>query len=144
MHRRLILGTAGVLVALVSCSSKRDLGNVPDGGAGTAGSAGTGPGAAGMGGDGGATAGTSGGSGGSAGGGGAMAGGSGGAAAGSGGDQGGVGGSGGGGGATGGTGGGVTRRCDPSKPFGPPTVVPNINSPSNEEGAELADDLTLY
>jgi hypothetical protein len=35
-------------------------------------------------------------------------------------------------------------RCDPTKPFGPPTVVPNINGPGKDVTAVLADDLTIY
>jgi streptogramin lyase len=48
-----------------------------------------------------------------------------------------------GGGAAGGSGGSIAA-CDVTKPFGAPTVVPNVNSPSDDYGAELADDLTLY
>ena len=37
------------------------------------------------------------------------------------------------------------RRCDPAKPFGVPVLVPNINGPGFDDGADLADDeLTLY
>lgn len=39
---------------------------------------------------------------------------------------------------------GMTARCDPTKPFGTPTLVPNINSPARDQGAILVDDLTLY
>ena len=38
----------------------------------------------------------------------------------------------------------ATPRCDPTKPFGAPTPVPNINSTSRDQGAVLVDDLTLY
>jgi streptogramin lyase len=103
MNLRTSMGVGAALLALVSCSNKRDLGNVPDGGA------------AGQGGGGGGTGGAGGGTGGDAAGG---------------------------GGGTGGT--MVTRPCDPMKPFGAPTPVPNVNSSSQDNGAELADDLTLY
>src|SRR5262249_62360007 len=69
MHRRLSV-TAAVLFVLVSCSNKRDLGNLPDGGGGAIGSAGTGAGTAGQGGGGaggGGTGGTGGGTGGTGG-----------------------------------------------------------------------------
>jgi hypothetical protein len=36
------------------------------------------------------------------------------------------------------------RTCDPTKPFGSPTVVPNINSSGRDEFATLTDDLTIY
>jgi streptogramin lyase len=164
---------ATALLILVGCSNKRDLGNIPDGGGGN-GPGGTGSGTAGQGGQGGnagpcdggsviicaddatqvcnvadcppeptGTAGTGGGGGGGTGG----SGGSGG----QGGSAGATGGNGGSGGSTGGTGGSATGgsggsapRCDLTKPFGPPTVVPIINSSANDYGAELADDLTLY
>jgi len=35
-------------------------------------------------------------------------------------------------------------RCDPSKPFGAPTIVANINGSGVDQGARLVDDLTLY
>ena len=38
----------------------------------------------------------------------------------------------------------VTPRCDPTKPFGAPTIVANINGAGVEQGAKLVDDLTLY
>jgi len=38
----------------------------------------------------------------------------------------------------------VAPRCDPTKPFGQPTVVPNINSTGRDQGAQLVDELTLY
>jgi streptogramin lyase len=102
MNGRLTAKTLCVLALLVGCSNRRDLGNVPDGGAGgTGGASGTG----------GSSADATGG--------------------------------GGTGGGTGGAG-GSTAACDLSKPFGAPTVVPNINSPSDDYGADLADDLTLY
>ncbi|HEX7843904.1 MAG TPA: hypothetical protein VF469_40795 [Kofleriaceae bacterium] len=34
-------------------------------------------------------------------------------------------------------------RCDPSKPFGAPTPITEINSTSRDQGAELIDDLTI-
>ncbi|HWU90205.1 MAG TPA: hypothetical protein VN253_23235 [Kofleriaceae bacterium] len=34
-------------------------------------------------------------------------------------------------------------RCDPAKPFGTPTLIPNINSSARDQGAELIDDLTI-
>jgi hypothetical protein len=109
MNERLIIRAASAALLLFGCSSKRDLGNVPDGGR-DLGSAG---------GSGGSSAG------GSAGGGEA--------------------GSPGGGGAGGAGGaGGPIASCDLTKPFGAPTVVPNINSSSDDAGASLADDLTLY
>lgn len=40
--------------------------------------------------------------------------------------------------------GGEERDCDPAKPFGPPTVTPNINSSVGDANAFLADDLTIY
>ncbi len=157
MYRRLSLAGASVLFVLVGCSNKRDLGAFPDGGGATTGMGGAagaaGGGAGGQGGEGGGAVGTGGGAGGSSAGAGGTggapetggtggSGGAGGAAAGTGG--GGTGGATGGtGGATGGTG-GIARRCDPTKPFGTPTLVPNVNTSSEEDGAVLADDLTLY
>jgi hypothetical protein len=38
----------------------------------------------------------------------------------------------------------VPPRCDPNKPFGAPTPVPNINSISRDQGAVLVDNLALY
>jgi len=38
----------------------------------------------------------------------------------------------------------VAPRCDPTKSFGQPTPVPNINSTARDQGAQLVDDLTLY
>src|SRR5262245_1386790 len=46
------LCAATALLILVGCSNKRDVGNIPDGGGGTTGSAGTGAGTAGQGGGG--------------------------------------------------------------------------------------------
>lgn len=34
-------------------------------------------------------------------------------------------------------------RCDPTKPFGTPTPITEINSTSRDQGAELIDDLTI-
>jgi Tol biopolymer transport system component len=34
-------------------------------------------------------------------------------------------------------------RCDPTKPFGAPTLVAGINSTVRDQGAELIDDLTI-
>jgi streptogramin lyase len=124
MNGRSSVRWLGVLALLLGCSSKRDLGNLPDGGAGgTGGAAGAGGSSADATGDGGAggdDGGAGGGMGGGAGGaGGAVGGGAGGSA-------------------------GATPACDLSKPFGAPTVVPNVNSPMDDYGAELADDLTLY
>lgn len=34
-------------------------------------------------------------------------------------------------------------RCDPTKPFGAPAPIPNINSNVRDQGAELIDDLTI-
>ena len=34
-------------------------------------------------------------------------------------------------------------RCDPTKPFGTPTLIPDINSSVRDQGAELIDDLTI-
>jgi hypothetical protein len=59
MRGRLLVTTASALLALAGCSSKRDLGNLADGGAGTPGTAGTG-GGAGQAGTGGGTAGAGG------------------------------------------------------------------------------------
>jgi hypothetical protein len=38
----------------------------------------------------------------------------------------------------------ATPRCDPTKQFGTPSLVPNINSSAREQGAVLVDDLTIY
>src|SRR5882724_8655282 len=38
----------------------------------------------------------------------------------------------------------MPRMCDPTKPFGPPTVVANINSSSRDVDAVLANELTIY
>jgi hypothetical protein len=35
-------------------------------------------------------------------------------------------------------------RCDPTKPFGTPTFVTEVNSADVDQGAKLVDDLTLY
>jgi len=35
-------------------------------------------------------------------------------------------------------------RCDPTKPFGTPTLVANVNSSGVDQGAKLVDDLTLF
>lgn len=35
-------------------------------------------------------------------------------------------------------------RCDPSKPFGAPVVLANVNSAAVDQDADLADDLTIY
>lgn len=35
-------------------------------------------------------------------------------------------------------------RCDPTKPFGTPTFVTEVNSAAADQGAKLVDDLTLY
>ena len=37
----------------------------------------------------------------------------------------------------------AAARCDPSKPFGPPALIPSINSDVRDQGAELIDDLTI-
>ncbi|HEX8109421.1 MAG TPA: hypothetical protein VF516_16940 [Kofleriaceae bacterium] len=37
----------------------------------------------------------------------------------------------------------AAARCDPSKPFGMPALIPNINSDVRDQGAELIDDLTI-
>ncbi len=37
----------------------------------------------------------------------------------------------------------AVARCDPMKPFGTPTLIPNINSSVRDQGAELIDDLTI-
>jgi hypothetical protein len=38
----------------------------------------------------------------------------------------------------------ATPRCDPTKQFGTPSLVPNVNSSAREQGAVLVDDLTIY
>jgi Tol biopolymer transport system component len=150
MNLRLSLGAGAVLLVLVSCSNKRDLGNLPDGGSGTAGTGGNAgpcdggpvmfcndgtqicnladcpPGPTG-------TAGT---------GGGAGRGGAGGGAAGSGGSSGGS------GGATGGSGGsgGAAGACNAAHPFANPILVDGVNSTNaNDHGARLSlDELSVY
>jgi WD40 repeat protein len=37
----------------------------------------------------------------------------------------------------------AVARCDPSKPFGMPALIPDINSGVRDQGAELIDDLTI-
>jgi WD40-like Beta Propeller Repeat len=37
----------------------------------------------------------------------------------------------------------AAARCDPSKPFGAPALIPGINSNVRDQGAELIDDLTI-
>jgi len=37
----------------------------------------------------------------------------------------------------------AAARCDPSKPFGTPALIPGISSNVRDQGAELIDDLTI-
>jgi len=137
MHGRVSARTAAAVLLLVSCTSKRDIGNVPAGGGGNGGAAGTGPGTGGQGvggaGVGGGAAGTT--------------------------ETGGTGGQGMGGQGTGGQGtGGSTDAgasdathdagpvmCDVTRPFGAPTPVTELNGSASQISATLtADELAVY
>jgi hypothetical protein len=135
MNLRLTLGVGAAVLALVSCSNKRDLGNLPDGG--SAGAAGTGSGTAGQGGQVGGAAGTGGAGGGGAGGTTGAAGATG--AAGT------TGTAGTGGGGSGGNG-GAPAACDVTSPFGTPVLVAGVNqSGSASANARLTpDELTTF